>query len=168
MIKVLCVVIMPGNCAENSVPEMEIHQIFNFLLAFIIFHQIQLSVFGNVKLAGLMSLIAASRTFNFSLCCGVCYSLAQSHCVYQLGGRKMIVENLVRGMQCCLGFWLWWVGTHVCSEFFLNFRNCSITLHVLGSNTSFWDPCDVHSSLQNHSKWSLPRTGRQVVSAKVI
>lgn len=140
---------------------MEIHQILNFLLAFIIFQQIQISVFGNLKLTGLMSLVAASWTFNFSLCSGVCYSLAQSHWISirrqeddcgKLGeGDAMLtgILTIVSGDACLL-----WILSELQKLF-------CVKLHVLCSNTRFWDPHDLHSSLQNHSEWSLPWTGRQ-------
>lgn len=123
------------------------------------FQQIQISVFGNVKRTGLMSLVATSWTFNFSLCSGVCYSLAQSHWI---SIRKMIVENLVRG-DAMLTEISAIVSGDACLIWILSElqKLFSIKLHVLCSNTRFWDPRDLHSFLQNHSKWSLPWTGRQ-------
>lgn len=110
-----------------------------------------------------MSFIAASWTFNFSLCSGVCYSLAQSHWI-----------SIRRREDDCgkPGWGEWdtnrdfghfeWVGDarllRILSELWKLF---SVILHVLCNNMRFQDPHNFHSSLQNHNKWSLPKAGRQ-------
>lgn len=140
------------------------YHILNFLFAFLIFQQIQLFVCGNVKLTVWLGWWVwlphlEHLIFPYALASVI---LWHNHTEFQLGGGKMIVENLGEGDEMLTGI-LSVLSGDACLLWILSelWKLFSVKLHVLCSDMRFWDPRDLHSSLQNHNKWSLPQAGRQ-------
>lgn len=82
------------------------------------------------SLTGLMNLVATSWTFNFSLCCGVCSSLAQSQWISIRNWEDSYRRLGWGGIRVLTMILAIWVEMHVCSEFFLNFENSLVINYV--------------------------------------